>query len=244
MESGTDILNKDQGFPNELTPFLQYVTTKLSILNQSRLSNSTRENFIKISPIKPNNINYRTDGFIVQDNLYSISSVSLLITSFLEIFQHSGYLNVQDYDSDYSILEKLFLGRTLNVSTRIRWNDQYEDKRNTGRMTWVQLYYIFYQLHSNGILSFIGDYKDIKSHIGYRLINSFVSGDRPIIEKYDSIDRAIGDFHDLHTEKDEKKWVKLSEPKRPVNNRLESLTNLLIGLCSSAPSSSVKRRYG
>jgi hypothetical protein len=205
---------------------------------ESRLSQSTRDNFKHVNPSRPKKIDHKTDGFFIEDKFYTIRGVTFLITSFLTIFQNSGYLDEDEYGNNYSVLEKLFLGQSLEGVTRIKWNDQYDEKLDTGLATWVQLYYIFYQLHSSGVLLFNANYKDIKSFIGYRLINSFVSGQKPPVLRYDFIDKTINGYHQGHTEKDDKNWVKLSGPKRPAQNKLELLTNLLIDLCLAAPKSS------
>ena len=162
-------------------------------MNQVKLSRSLRETMLSHNSRPKKSLNYETDGFLVSSSLYTVESISLLITSFIAIFQNAGHLNQDDHDQNFAVLEKLFTGQSLSSINRIKWYDQSGDSRKTGHDTWKQLYYIFYQLYFFEIILFDAN-PGIQISISYRLLNAFCSATRPETSKYSEIDDPLGKY--------------------------------------------------
>ena len=202
-------------------------------INQVKLSGSLRETLLSHNPRPKRNLNYETDGFLASSSLYTIESISLLITSFIAIFQNAGYLSQDDHDENFSVLEKLFTGQSLKDINRIKWNDQSEDKRKTGNNTWKQLYYIFYQLYFSEIISFDVTH-GIKKAISYRLLNAFISATNPTVREYKEIDSdPLGRYLSRSNTKDSRDWLILEIPDRQIATFGNTVASLIALYCKT-----------
>lgn len=190
--------------------FLKYAASQ----NQGKLSGPLRDSLLSNNSKPPSKLNYETDGFIVKNEFFQISSLSILITSFIAIFQSYGFLNEEDHDQNFTVLEKLFTGQSLEGINRIKWHDQSDDSRKTGNDTWKQLYYIFYQLYIFEII-FFDTTPGTKISISYRLLNAFCSSTRPQTNMYSEIDdNPLGKYLSVFEKKDSQGRLIIEPPNR------------------------------
>jgi hypothetical protein len=168
-------------------------------------------------------------GFTLNIEFLTVTNFSLLINTFLTIFECTGYLCANEADKNIEALKVLFSGGPLKSIKRIKWNSQIYDKRETGSDTWKQLYYIFYQLWDKNIIIHHDDKADsIKSAIGYRLINTFTNGnDKPVLE-YQHIDNHLYQLTRKGKKSKQRKGIELPCPKCNPPRSLKQSVEILI----------------
>jgi hypothetical protein len=198
--------------------------------NQKLVSEPIRESLESNVPLGNKKNDYKNDGFVLDKRLLTIGNIALLSTSFLITFEAYGFLNKDDHMANFDVLTKLFTGQPINEIKPIIWLDHTPDSRSTGHNTWRQLYYIFYQLHFFGIIPYNDDLATLKSKIAYRLINAFVSGEKPKVKSYSDIDVMLNGYINSNIDKDSRSWSVLKPPSRPTNISFDKAAASIIGL--------------
>jgi hypothetical protein len=177
-----------------------------------------------------NNVqSFEIHGFTLNIEFLTVTNFSLLINSFLTIFECTGYLSEKEEHENVKTLIALFSGGHLKSVNRIKWNSGINDKRKTGSDTWKQLYYIFYQLWRSKIIIHNDSKADsIKSAIGYRLINTFTNGkDKPVLE-YQQIDYHLYQLTRKGNKSKKSKVIQLPCPKCNPRGSLKNSVDILI----------------
>jgi hypothetical protein len=168
-------------------------------------------------------------GFTIKPENLEVTNFSLLINSFITIFECTGYLCEKEEHENVKTLIALFSGGQLKSVNRIKWNSGINDKRKTGSDTWKQLYYIFYRLWRSKIIIHNDSKTDsIKSAIGYRLINTFTNGkDKPVLE-YQQIDYHLYQLTRKGNKSKKSKAIELTCPKCNPRESLKNSVDILI----------------
>lgn len=181
-----------------------------------------------IKPHLKSNIDSPLYGFHLRTNFINVSAIHFLAKSFVIYFEEYSFLNERHHVTNYLNALKLFTGSHLDVDNKIIWNHNYEHGSHLDAIR--QLYYVFYMLMYEGIISYNKDRyeakKQFKSQIIKKILNAFKLENSEFPD-YSVIDNSIRVKYDEKSEiKNELNKVVI--PLYPKEPDFEKLTYLFI----------------